>query len=58
MFQMSATKLLEAFLKNIMMWGENTSWWPKNVVTNIVFQNYAIFNFHQVNIKRAFHKLY
>jgi hypothetical protein len=37
---------------------ENTLWWPKHIVTNIVFQNCATFNFHQANIKRDFHKLY
>jgi len=36
--------------------GESTLWWPKHVVTNIFFQNYATFNFHQANIKRGFHK--
>ncbi len=38
--------------------GENILWWPKNVVINTVFQNYATFNFHQAHIKRGFHKLY
>ncbi len=38
--------------------GESTLQWPKNVVTNIVFQNCVTFNFHQTNIKRGFHKLY
>jgi hypothetical protein len=33
-------------------------WWPKNVVTNIIFWNCATFNFHQANNKRGFHKLY
>jgi hypothetical protein len=37
---------------------ENTLWWPKNVVANIVFQNHVTFNFHQANFKRGFHKLY
>jgi len=36
--------------------GESTLQWPKNVVTNTIFQNYATFNFHQANIKRGFHK--
>jgi hypothetical protein len=30
--------------------GESTLLWPKDVVTNVVFQNYATFNFHQANI--------
>jgi hypothetical protein len=38
--------------------GESTLWWPKNVVTNIIFQNNGTFDFHQANIKRGFHKLY
>jgi hypothetical protein len=37
---------------------ESTLWLLKNVVTNIICQNYATFNFHQANIKRGFHKLY
>jgi hypothetical protein len=28
--------------------------WPKNVVTNIVFQNCATFNFHQAILKEVF----
>jgi hypothetical protein len=31
----------------ILLVGENTLWWPKNVVTNISFQNFATFNFQQ-----------
>jgi len=38
--------------------GESILWWPKNVVTSTVFQNYATFNFHQAHIRRSFHKLY
>jgi hypothetical protein len=39
---------------------DNIVWpmWPKNVEINIIFQNNAIFNFHQANIKKGFHKLY
>lgn len=37
--------------------GENILRCLKNVVTNIVFQHYATFNFHQSRIKRGFHKL-
>jgi hypothetical protein len=37
--------------------GESTLQWSKNVVINIVFQNYATFNFHQINIKRDSNKL-
>jgi hypothetical protein len=38
--------------------GASTLQWSKIVVTNIVFQNSATFNFHQADIKRSFHKLY
>jgi hypothetical protein len=31
---------------------------PKNVIIVIVFENFATFNFHQVNIKRCFRKIY
>jgi hypothetical protein len=41
-----------------MVLSESTLWWPKNVIKNIVFQNFATFNFHQANIKKGFHKLY
>jgi hypothetical protein len=37
---------------------ENTLHSLKNVVTNIICQNYVIFNFHQANIKRFYHKSY
>jgi hypothetical protein len=37
---------------------ESTLRWPKNVILNIIFLNYATFNFHQANMKRGFHKLY
>ncbi len=39
-------------------YGENTLWWPKNIVTNIVFRKYVTFNFNQANVKKGFHKLY
>ncbi len=42
----------------LIAFGENKLWPPKNVVTNIDFQKYVTFNFHQANIKRDFHKLY
>jgi hypothetical protein len=38
--------------------GENTLQWLKNVITNIIFKNYVTFNFHQTNIKKGFHILY
>jgi hypothetical protein len=31
-----------------------TLWWTKNTVTNIVFQNFAILNFQQANVKIFF----
>jgi len=34
--------------------GESTLQWLKNVVTNIVFRNYATFNFHQPILKEFF----
>jgi hypothetical protein len=37
---------------------ENTLWWPKNVLTNIVWWNGITLNFHKAKIKRGFHKLY
>jgi hypothetical protein len=30
----------------------------KNVVANILLENFATFNFHQTNIKRCFHIVY
>jgi len=44
-------------LKSILL-SESTPQWSKTIVTNIVFLNYAIFNFHQANILKGFHKLY
>jgi hypothetical protein len=50
------------FLEQVDIWvvpsSENTLWRLKNVVKNIIFRNYATFNFHQANIKKGFHKLY
>jgi hypothetical protein len=42
----------------VLVVGESTLQWPKNVVTNTIFWNYAAFNIHQATIKRGFYKLY
>jgi len=60
LFEITKKMVLYTFqlgLKSILL-SESTPQWSKTIVTNIVFLNYAIFNIHQPNILKGFHKLY
>jgi len=53
---MARTSRLCVIVCKLYIWelGESTLQWPKNVVTNRIFQKCTTFNFHQTNIKEVF----